>query len=197
MADENTRLLEAARGGRFRNEMTLLSEAVLPADTWLFHISNDAESIARTGFAKGSVFEANLALAYGAASTAPGYNFALLADDAYHLQTLVEYDFANGQYEAILFRSAGVHLRHYDDFDQVCFWGPDADGPFVRLVMALDPNDEDNEATLDEEPHTWPWNVVDAEGVVVSEHEDLLTAIDGGIAYGEKLIENRALSPAP
>lgn len=192
----NRRLLEAAREGRFLGDMTLLEDDLVPPSTWLVHFGDDAAAIAEQGFRKGTPSMDSLHLCYGADSSVPGYNFAMFADDEFGLRTLSEYTFGSEAKEAVLFQSEAVKLGHYDDFTQAVFWGPDVEGPFVRIRCPLDPNNEEDEDRLMEleAPHRYPWDVIATDGSTRSSHRNLFEAVDAAIEYHAELL--RAPCPA-
>ncbi|MNU53025.1 hypothetical protein D3C71_420480 [compost metagenome] len=193
---KNERLLEAALEGRFLGDMELLEPGLLPATTWLVHFGGDADSIAERGFTKGTPEMDSLHLCYGADSAVPGYNFAMLADDEFGLRTLCEYTFGSQARDAVIFQSAAVKLGHYDEFTQAVFWGPEVEGPFIRIRCPLDPDNEDDEDRLMEleEPHRYPWDVVAADGSTRSSHRNLFEAIDAAVEYHAEL--TRSACPA-
>ena len=150
-------------------------------DVWLIHFTSDeaARSIEAHGFTKGSPLDGLLAHTFGANSKNPGVNFAFATSDEYSIMTLAEYDFGTDTESAVVFKASGVKMTHYDMFSQVAFWGPDAKGPFHRLVC-ITPIDERD----DLEPHAMRWTVAatDQEG-------DLFDVID--------LVEAAAETPKP
>lgn len=126
---------------------TPLHEDALPNDTPLIHFSAAADKIMSEGFQYGVPSIDRDALGFTLhreKQQQPGYGFAFLADPERR-----EWEISHGLMEgmsadkAILFRSAGVHVRHYDDFEQVIFWGPSADLTDAVLLTAVDPGEVD------------------------------------------------------
>lgn len=192
---KNEQLLAAARAGRFTRDLELLETDLLPSTTVLVHFSRDARQIAKEGFRYGTADMDSLGLSYGAKSKEPGFNYAMLADDEFGLRTLCEYDFGADATSAVVFQSSCVKFGHYDEFVQSIFWGPDVSSPFVVLECPLDPMDEDDEERLEElaEPHNYPWDVLDQEGVVLSSHDNLFDALDAAAAHLKELASERTL----
>ncbi len=95
---------------------------------WLIHFTDDAVSVARSGFRYGIDDMRNLGLTTSftdEAKKSGGYNFA------YKLSDFERHAFeGNGtKYgrECVLFRASGVEIYHYGDEEpQVVFWGKDA-----------------------------------------------------------------------
>lgn len=148
----NAELLSYMQGGGLADELRLIG-SVAPG-SWLIHFSQDADVISQHGFTRGTKLMHLSGVTYGSLQPEAGFNFAFDTSDEYSLRTLSEYGF--GGYgtisKAVMFRSAGVACHHLSDqFDQVIFWGPGAEGPFVVLVR----DDEED----DREPHECAWRV--------------------------------------
>lgn len=186
---EHAALLEVFAEGHYKGEMEFRGDGLTSPDQWLIHFTPNAADVERSGFLYGTPEVKELALTYGSLSKAPGYNFALLADDEYALRTISEYSFGLDAREAIIFQSEAVEVAHYDDFAQGIFWGPSVAGPFVRIKCPLDPDVEEDEERLMDigEPHDYPFDVLDEHGDVVSSHENLFAAIEAAIARGLEL----------
>jgi hypothetical protein len=180
--------------GQYDGEMELRGTGLTPPDQWMIHFTSNAADIERSGFLYGTPDIDGLALTYGSVSSVPGYNFAMLADDEYALRTISEYTFGLDAREAVIFQSEAVEVSHYDDFAQGIFWGPSAAGPFIRIKCPLDPDDPEDADRLMEidEPHDYPFDVLDERGDVVSSHPNLFSAIDAAIERGLELSRTAA-----
>lgn len=86
---------------------------------WCIHFGSDSESIAKEGFTGGTPEIEHLAYTNaGAQKSSAGYDFAFLIDDR-------SVDYNEYGDEAVIFRTSGVEIYHYDDNqNQVVFWGP-------------------------------------------------------------------------
>ena len=122
-------------------------------DTWLIHFSDDADDIAREGFAKGVYDPSELGLTHYLHSSQkeyPGYNFAFYANsrDAIFAANKSKY----GKH-AVMFQSAGIDAYHYGDEEhQIIFWGPSVDQR--RIVLLLNHDDWCVATTLGDCIHT-------------------------------------------
>jgi len=113
--------------GYTKAHMSLVSNQVLPRNTWLIHFSNDVDDIVRMGFKFGADDVSDLALTTHYSNETrkknPGYNFAFALQD----RTDWKYASESQKYGkgAVIFQSSGVRMDHYGDSEvQTVFYGP-------------------------------------------------------------------------
>jgi hypothetical protein len=132
---------------------------------WLIHFSDDACTIAREGFTKGSDDMNFLSLTYGKEKYSEGYNFAYDIDDfdKYAHGKGHGTGFRYGD-EAVMFRASGIKVWHSGDEEpQVIFYGPMAkDYIYINYEY---------------EDHTWQITSPKTDRVLFSS-EDLKTVTD-------------------
>jgi hypothetical protein len=101
---------------------------VLPASTWLVHLTDAPEEIARGGFTRGEQNMQRLGgttdrfgdCLYGCGEVGPGWNFAYLAEDV----RLRNYDSSWGD-NAVVFQAPCVLAHHFTgEAWYAIFWGP-------------------------------------------------------------------------
>jgi hypothetical protein len=174
------------KSGGFGPDITI--EGTVPKETWLIHFSDHHRKIAEEGFRKGNKLIPGAMAVTGPKTAGGEYNFAFIASDEYSLLNLPGMGFMGGsKTKAVMFKSDGVGMQHYDGFNQVCFHGPSVAGPFFILEV-VETEDDD---IFYQEPHERAWKAYTADGSLIGEGEDLFEAMT--------LVENqvRCLTPLP
>lgn len=178
----------------------------------LLHFTEHAEAILADGFRFGEANPQRLDLTYeinGSAKRHPGsgYNFAFNA-----LSWDVENDIHDflvsspetgrnliGMYasSAILWLGSGLHTRHFDEFQQVIFWGEDANlGRAVHLKQ-LGEQAEDGEVVCDDNGNPVDcWAILDRDGVLVAGVDRYMTLTGCVVQVLHSWHEERLLSNA-
>ena len=117
---------------------------LLPAQTWLVHFSDDAETIAEKGFTIGMQDMSKLGLTTRYKNTSSeksggGYNFAFIANSRYAKWAASERKYGK---DCVMFQNSGVRAFHYsDEEEQIIFYGKDVDPKMIILLR----NNGDNE----------------------------------------------------
>jgi len=116
--------------------MVSMKDRLLPANSWLVHFSNNAYSIAASGFKIGVDDMSRLGLttyirndSYQKAHG--GYNFAFSANDPQYYNNGTKY----GEH-FVMFQNSGVEVLHRGDMErQIIFHGSDVDPRGIILVL--------------------------------------------------------------
>lgn len=166
----------------------------------LIHFSDDADKIMTQGFLFGEPVAHALDHSTHVGRSAwgkmqPGYNFAFNATGADEMNGCNDYEVATPQCErfldgmyakkAVLFFADGIYTRHYDDFQQVIFWGPAADMKHAVLFEIVSAQ-ENEDADEDEQGH---WIAKTADGtplVLAQEHLVLRDCVAKVLLYLER-----------
>jgi hypothetical protein len=155
----------------------------------VIHFSDHAEKILAEGFLFGESNANRLDCTYEKGSikdhAGPGYNFAFNTVEWDVENDGLDYEVAgpnserglDGMYadSAVLFNVDGVYTRHYDEFHQVIFWGPDAKLDKAILLKNTGTIEIDDEEACDDNGNPIQcWTATTADGVVFVEREEML-----------------------
>lgn len=175
----------------------------------VIHFSDHAEKILAEGFLFGESVVQSLDCTYAKGvikeHTGPGYNFAF---------NIVEWDVENdgldyevagpnserglmGMYadSAILFNVDGVYTRHYDEFHQVIFWGPDAKLDKAILLKNTGTLEIDDEEACDDNGNPIEcWTATTADGFLIVDREEMLNLQECVLKSLIHLDQNKQLS---
>jgi hypothetical protein len=156
----------------------------------VIHFSDHAEKIMAEGFLFGESFAHKLDCTYEnngiKQHPGPGYNFAFNAIEWDVENDCVDYEVGDGTREvdlsqmyaetAVLFTVDGVYTHHYDEFQQVIFWGPDAKLNNAILLKNTGTLEIDGDDACDENGNPVQcWTATTAAGVIFVEREEMLS----------------------
>lgn len=175
--------VDAINGGDLEQEI----KAKL-VDHPVIHFSDHAEKILSEGFLFGESNINRLDCTYEnhiQATSGPGYNFAFNTLEWDVENDCVDYEVAGENSQrglmgmhaetAILFTVDGVYTRHYDEFHQVVFWGPDAKLERAILLKNTGSLEIDGKEACDDNGNPVQcWTAQTASGVVFVEREEML-----------------------
>ena len=156
----------------------------------VIHFSDNAEKIIAEGFLFGESGVHALDLTTDAGTpkehVGPGYNFGFNAIEWDVENDCFDYEVATEAVDrglmgmisqtAVLLQVDGIYTRHYDEFHQVIFWGPDAKTDRSILLRNVGGVEIDGEIACDDNGNEVDcWTATTAEGVCITRAEDLLT----------------------
>ena len=155
----------------------------------VIHFSDHAEKILAEGFVFGETNVAGMDCTYDQngikAHSGPGYNFAFNTVEWDVENDCMDYEIAGESSErnlmgmhaetALLFNVDGLYTRHYDEFHQVVFWGPDAKVDKAILLKNTGTLEIDGEEACDDNGNPFDcWTATTASGEVLVERDEML-----------------------
>lgn len=118
------------------------AETVKP-NSWLMHFTKHPLEIESSGFKKGEPDYLKLGMTWGKNSNSPGYNYALLPEDALETYSTLDKAFVHwvsnlqNKGGVVFFKAPAIKAWHFgDEIEQAIFWGPDA----INIIAAFREN---------------------------------------------------------